>query len=84
MSRKACLMKSSKFKLLGVKLDQEEWRPFWDVDDKVDNFTSIAVQLLDETLPVTTVRTHSSDNPWKTSHIKKEIKARQKPFQKEM
>ena len=65
----------SKLKLLGVKLDEEEWRPVLDaldVDDKVGNFTSLAVELLDETLPEITVRTDSSDKPWMTPHQKRD------------
>ena len=60
-------MKPSKLKLLGAKFNQEEWRRVFaahDVDDKVDNFTSIAVQLLEETSPETTIRSHIA----RTSH----------------
>ena len=56
---KARLMKANKLKLLGAKLDQEEWRSVFDaqdIDSKVDNFTLIAIQLLKETLPETTIR----------------------------
>ena len=49
-------MKPNKSKLLGCKLDQVEWSSVFnaqDIDDKVEKFTSITVQLLDETLPET-------------------------------
>ena len=87
LSRKARLMKPNKLKLLGCKLDQAEWSSVFnaqDIDDKVEQFTSITVELLDETLPETTIRVHTSDKPWMTPHIKKEIKARQRPLQVEM
>ena len=83
MLRTVRFMKPSKLKLLGVKLDQEEWKPVYDkqdVDDKVDNFTLIAVKLLDGTSPETTIRVHSLDKPWMTPYIKKEIKSRLKAF----
>ena len=83
MLRTDRLMKPSKLKLLGAKLDQEEWKPVYDaqdVDDKVDNFTLIAVKLLDDALPETTIRVHSLDKPWMTPYIKKDIKARQRAF----
>ncbi len=44
LSRKARLMRPSKLKLLGIKLDLKEWRSVFnaqDVDDKVNKFTSI-------------------------------------------
>ena len=34
--------------------------------------------MLDETIPVTTIRVHASDKPWMTAYIKREIRARQK------
>ena len=63
---------------MGVKLDQEDWKSVLnaqDIDEKVSNFSCIVVQLLDEILPKTTIRTHGSDKPWMTSNIKREIKA---------
>ncbi|CAB4036656.1 Hypothetical predicted protein [Paramuricea clavata] len=38
------------------------------------------IDILDKTIPVTTIRTHASDKPWMTAYIKKEIKARQKAY----
>ncbi len=68
---------------LGVKLDQEDWNPVFnaqDIDEKVNKFTTIVTQLLDDILPETTIRTHVSDKPWMTSFIKRKIKARQRAF----
>ncbi len=36
--------------------------------------------MLDTEVPVKTIRVHNSDKPWMTSHIKMEIKARQRAF----
>ena len=38
------------------------------------------MDILDETIPETTIRTHASNKPWMTAYIKKEIKARQKAY----
>ena len=65
-SRKVRLMKPNKLISLGVKLDQEDWNPVFnaqDIDEKVDKFTTIVTQLLDDILPETTIRTHVSDKP---------------------
>ena len=82
-SRKVRLMKPNKLISLGVKLDHKDWNPVFnaqDIDEKVDKFTTIVTQLLDDTLPETTIRTHVSDKPWMTSFIKRKIKARQRAF----
>ena len=82
-SRKVRLMKPNKLISLGVKLDQEDWNPVFnaqDIDEKVDKFTTIVTQLLDDILPETTIRTHVSDKPWMTSFIKRKIEARQRAF----
>ncbi len=76
-------MKPNKLISLGVKLDQEDWNPVFnaqDIDEKVDKFTTIVTQLLDDILPETTIRTHVSDKPWMTSFIKRTIKAGQRAF----
>ena len=68
---------------MGIKLDQEGWKSVLnaqDIDEKVSNFSCIVVQLPDEILPKTTIRTDGSDNPWMTSNIKRDIKARQKAY----
>lgn len=54
-------MKPSKPKPLGVRLDEEKWRPVFDgqdFQDKVDNFTPTAVQILSKTLPTRFYKRH--------------------------
>ena len=73
-SHKVRLLKPSNLNTLGLKLNLEEWAPVFlanDVDDKVTNFTNIVKDMLDETIPETTVRIHASDKPWMSAYIKK-------------
>ena len=76
-------MKPANVKLLGHKLNLEEWKSVFDahcVDEKVRLFTATLVRHLDETLPVRTIRMHPTDKPWMTPRIKKELKARQHAY----
>ena len=76
-------MKPANIKLLGHKLNLEEWKSVFDahcVDEKVCLFTATLVRHLDETLPVRTIHMHPTDKPWMTPRIKKELKARQHAY----
>ena len=80
-SRKVRLTKPHNLAALGLKLNLEDWKSVfqaYDVNDKVRSFTNSIIEILDETIPETTIRVHVSDKPWMTSYIKREIKARQK------
>ena len=69
-------MKPANVKLLGHKLNLEEWKSVFDahcVDEKVRLFTATLVRHLDETLPVRTIRMQPTDKPWMTPRIKKEL-----------
>jgi hypothetical protein len=78
-------MKPENLSALGLKMNLEDWEKVyseWDVDDKVSVFISIVICMLDETIPVRTVRAHCTDKPWMTPNIKALIKARQRAFTK--
>jgi hypothetical protein len=78
-------MKPENLNVLGLKMNLEDWEKVyseWDVDDKVSVFNSIVICMLDEALPVRTVRAHCTDKPWMTPNIKALIKARQRAFTK--
>ena len=51
-----------------------------EVDGKVNAFTKLIVNMLDELLPKRTVRIHPCDKPWMTSSIKLKTKAIQKAY----
>jgi hypothetical protein len=62
---------------------QQTWERIFraeDVDEKVKLFIETVTHMLDMEVPVKTIRVHNSDKPWMTSHIKMEIKARQRAF----
>ena len=78
-------MKPEKLNVLGLEMnleDSEKVYSEWDVDDKVSVFNSIVICMLDEALPVRTVRAHCTDKPRMTPNIKALIKARQRAFTK--
>ena len=82
-SRKVRLTKPHNLAALGLKLNLEDWKSVfqaYDVNDKVRSFTNSNIEILDETIPETTIRVHVSDKPWMTPYIKREIKARQKAY----
>ena len=82
-SQKVRLTKPHNLAALGLKLNLEDWKSVfqaYDVNDKVRSFTNSIIEILDETIPETTIRVHVSDKPWMTSYIKREIKARQKAY----
>ena len=82
-SRKVRLTKPSNLAALGLKLNLGDWKSVfhaYDVKNKVCSFTNSIMEILNETLPETTIRVHVSDKPWMTSCIKREIKARQKAY----
>ena len=83
ITRQVRQMKCSNLNELSIQLNKENWETVYsagEVDDKVNEFTSIIVRKLDELLPKRTVRIHPSDKPWMTPRIKLEIKARQKAY----
>ena len=78
-------MKASKLAFLGYKLGQHDWKSVLhakDVNEKVNNFSTTEMKLLNEILPKIVIHTHGSDKPWMTPNIKREIKARQKAYTK--
>ena len=80
-------MKLANVKLLGLKLNLEEWNPVFDahcVDEKVRLLTVILTRDLDDTLPKRSVRMHPTDKLWITPHIKKELKLDSVPIQSEI
>ena len=82
-SQKVRLTKPHNLAALGLKLNLEDWKSVfqaYDVNDEVRSFTNSIIEILDETIPETTIRVHVSDIPWMTSYIKREIKARQKAY----
>ena len=82
-TRKLRLTKPCNLNALGLKLNLEDWKPIFearDINNKVSLFTNTIIDILDKTIPVTTIRTHASDKPWMMAYIKKEIKARQKAY----
>ena len=85
VSKKYRQMKPENLNVLGLKMNLEDWEKVyseWDVDDKVSVFNSIVICMLDEAIPVRTVRAHCTDKPWMTPNIKALIKARQRAFTK--
>lgn len=85
VSKKYRQMKPENLNALGLKMNLEDWEEMYsksDVDDKVSAFNSVIITMFDETIPVRTVRVHSTDKPWMTSNIKALIKARQRAFTK--
>lgn len=82
-SKKVRQMKPRNRIALSMKMAYEDWENVYsaqDVDEKVTVFNSIVMDMLNKTMPERTVRCHSSDKPWMTSHIKSQIKARQCAF----
>ena len=82
-TRRVRLMKPENVSALGLKINMEEWTPVFsahDVDENVNLFTATLLGVLDDTLPECTVRVHPTDKPWTTPRIKKNIKARQRPY----
>jgi hypothetical protein len=70
---------------MGLALNVENWEDVYDandVDDKVESFNNIIINMLDTYTSVKCVRMHSSDKEWMTPYIKTQIKARQKAFTK--
>ena len=68
-------MKPENLNVLGLKMNPEDWEKVyseWDVDDKVSVFNSIVICMLDETIPVRTVRAHYTDKPWMTPILKRD------------
>ena len=85
VSRKHRQIKPEKLNALKLKMNLEDWEAVYsesDVDDKVSAINFIITRMLDDTIPVRTVRVHSTDKPWMTPNIKAEIKARQRAFTK--
>ena len=68
---------------LSLKMVYEDWTAVYstqDVNEKVSNYNSIIIKMLDESLSEKTIRVHHSDKPCITGCIKMQIKARQKAF----
>ena len=78
-------MKPENLNALKLKMNLEDWEAVYsesDVNDKVSAINFIITRMLDDTIPVRTVRVHSTDKPWMSPNIKAEIKARQRAFTK--
>jgi hypothetical protein len=77
-------MKPGNRAALSLKVAQQTWKRIFraeDVDEKVKLFNETVIHMLHRVVPVKTIRVHNSDKPWMTaSHIKMEIKARQRAF----
>ena len=69
----------SEFTIKAVCQDSNVFRVTY-IDLKVETFNSIIVDILDEFMPLRSVRIHPSDKPWITGYIKTQIKARQLAF----
>ena len=76
-------MKPGNRAALSLKVAQQTWERIFraeDVDEKVKLFNETVIHMLDTEVLVKTIRVHNLDKPWMTSHIKMEIKARQRAF----
>ena len=72
-----------KFNDMSTRIMNTDWDAVFSAEDiglKLEIFNSIIVDILDETMPLRSVRIHPSDRPWITSYIKTQIKARQLAF----
>ena len=82
-TRRIRQMKPENIRLLGLKLNLENWSEIYntsDVDEKVNRFTATLVNLLDLCLPERSIKIHPSDKPWITPQIKREIRLRQQAY----
>ena len=79
-SKRVRLMRSGKCNVLNRNIIVEDWSAVYaaqEIGEKEEVFNSTVVKMLDETIPVTAIRTHP-DKSWLTSNIKLGINARQR------
>lgn len=83
--RKVRTMHPNNIAMLTIRLNNHNWDEVLSaqgIDQKVEKFTQELTTILNQTMPMKTIRMHPSDKPWLTPHIKDVIAQRQRAYSK--